>query len=367
MRESKLRQIGFWAMLGLLLSLASVAGAQTDPPYDLRINFSEANLNTVIDCAVAARAINYGDWDGDTGWLQIQHWFVNLNDANIDLKANNQIELEVPDLEIQANINLGVLDFLVNDPDEHVDCTIYGEVLSTGDETEGLVLVIRVDDIDIHDVWGNNPDWLEALMQMVGNIVILVSDMPSTSINMGTRFLPDFLDGLFTSSIPGITTTETALYAGFDVQTQYLPFLADPDIASGSYQAIQMIEAGLVATVNSSSTVEFACSDSVRSGCFRASRPRAVASSRRVSIPPRRRKARLRRSRRIRAGPLRSRTRSRHRSCSRPAPCSNTPESTGRAKPCSRFAAPGTRCWKPSRRRAPGSTGWAKPRAGTTR
>lgn len=257
-----LRYIGLLLAVGAVLAAATTAAAQDDPPYDLRINYSEADFNDVIDCAVDARVVNFGEWVGDSQWLGIGHWFVNLNDADIDVKPNNRIDINATDLEIQADIVLGILDIIFDDPDEHVNCTIQGEVIGTGDETEGLVLAVRVDAIVIHDIWGNNPDWVEALMQLIGNIVFLVAEMPDTQINMGTRFLPDFLDGFFTSSIPGVATTETGLYVGYDVNTRYLPLLTDPYILSGYYEAEQMIEAGLMTGVANGTDVELAVSES---------------------------------------------------------------------------------------------------------
>ena len=84
----KLRIIAFTVLL--------VVSFNTFSQNDIKIVFSEADLNNAMKAINDARGINFGEYRNKRG---LNAWFVSLNNAKFDIKPNNTININ--------NLNLG--------------------------------------------------------------------------------------------------------------------------------------------------------------------------------------------------------------------------------------------------------------------
>ena len=160
---------------------------------DINIKLGESDIQSLLNALIDAHGINYGKIEDNR--FGYDSWFVNVDQASIDIKPNNVINLNVA-LVMVVQADLLVQFPLVN----HHSLVVEGHLMITGNLSSGYKLIYKHDEITLY---------------FRG---YYVGSFPDIEINLGTSILPASLSSLFTSGIPQITTTESDIILGFDLQ-----------------------------------------------------------------------------------------------------------------------------------------------------
>ena len=192
--------------------------------YSQQVNIvvSEQSLNSAIKVIKDAKAINFGDYLGKLG---LNAWYVNLDDAQFDIKPNNVIVINNVKLSGGVDLNLWISSWT---PTGTITGTITGEVSVIGNPNDGYRIQITPTSTDF-----SYSGSLSSVVNLVSALTNNFSDfIPNVEVNLGNSLLPSILLKYFKSGIPQITTDENNIILSFEVLFDNIE-LKNMTIASG--------------------------------------------------------------------------------------------------------------------------------------
>ncbi|CAL2094296.1 conserved protein of unknown function precursor containing a T9SS type A C-terminal secretion signal [Tenacibaculum sp. 190524A02b] len=210
----KLRIIAFTVLL--------VVSFNTFSQNDIKIVFSEADLNNAMKAINDARGINFGEYRNKRG---LNAWFVSLNNARFDIKPNNTININNLNLTGGVDLNLWVFAFKATGV---ITGTIGGEIKVSRDNANGFSLHVIP---TVTKLGYSGP-----LQEVVKVIKLLAGDLkqyiPKIELNLGNSLLPNSLSKYFECGIPDIVSDEHKVSMVFKVLLEDVN-LRNKKIASG--------------------------------------------------------------------------------------------------------------------------------------
>ncbi len=184
----------------------------TEQPGDFRVRMDEASFNNALAAITAARGINFADYSGNFG---LSAWYINLENATLDLQPNNQVVLHARARSVSM-IDLWLFDFVIV---ENVDAVLIGNLV-VDPLDGGFRLVFQGDQVGIR-LSGDLPDWLEDIVSSGASQYF--SAFVDLDVSPGTTLLPDVALEHFDQITPGLLTNDNEVMLYFDLSNNLPP------------------------------------------------------------------------------------------------------------------------------------------------
>ncbi|MFC1546455.1 3-coathanger stack domain-containing protein [bacterium] len=202
---------------------------------DIRLRINESIANETFKAMIEARGLNFGDYTGGYG---LDAWYVNVEDASFDIKPGNKVEIDIS-VKAYARIDCWLFQVKII---ENARGILEGKIERRGNEQDGYTLVfcpIRLNAA----LWGDLPDFIEDLFNiLVNGASLFVYKFPEVKINLGASFVPRQIEGLFTSSMPNIVTTENDIVISFTVREPQNEIIENKTVQSGEQKYFEALD-----------------------------------------------------------------------------------------------------------------------------
>jgi hypothetical protein len=174
---------------------------------NIDVVFNETSLNNALKVIKDARGLNFGEYQGRIG---LNAWFLNLDNANIDIKPNNKVVINGVRLSGGVDLDLWAFNWT---PTGNLTGSIDGKFEVSGNTQEGYYLHIVPTNCSL-TYSGTLQSVVELVRVLTNNFLNLIPDI---EVNLGTSLLPDQLLKYFKTGIPNITTTDTEIKLSFEL------------------------------------------------------------------------------------------------------------------------------------------------------
>ncbi len=174
---------------------------------NINIILDELNINVVQDVLIDAKAINFGEYLDQNG---LNAWYLNLNEAYIDIKPNNTVTISNISLTGGVDLQLWIFGQTLSGL---ITGSISGQLEFRGDENEGYSLFINSTDANL-----NYSGSFQTVVNLVNLLEYDITDfIPEIEISIGTSLLPEMALEYFKSGIPQISTNDNEIILTFEV------------------------------------------------------------------------------------------------------------------------------------------------------
>lgn len=192
-----------YLILNLLLLLTSIVKSQNN----VNIVFNETSLNNAIRVINTARGFNFGDYLNQFG---LNAWFLNLNEAQVDIQPNNTVVLN--NIKLIGGVDLQLWLFSKTITGDIIG-SIAGQFIVKGNPIEGYYLHIVPTGINLI-YKGPLQSVMDLVLVLTNNFPVLIPDIEA---NLGNSLLPNLMLKYFKSGIPQITTNDNEIVLTFEV------------------------------------------------------------------------------------------------------------------------------------------------------
>lgn len=175
---------------------------------NIDIALSETDLNELLQVIKSARAVNFGDIENRLG---LNYWYINLNNATVDIQPNNKIIID--NIEFSGGVDIDLWAFNLT-PTATVRAKIECVFEVNKNSQSGgyyLTIVPRIPQFNY-----NGP------LQKVVNLVALLTGnfkwlIPKIEVNLGKSLLPNLLSKYVKSDVPQIKTTDNEVIVSYEM------------------------------------------------------------------------------------------------------------------------------------------------------